>query len=117
MQGSQPLASLASSSHGLAVDVDPVADDATTLLQPGDEDGLQGLGANGGQDAIVGVVGRDAVGQFQEGTQEVFMVACPVGDFHEVVAVGQYAAKATEQDIAEEMFTVASHASRIGDGL
>jgi hypothetical protein len=44
-------------------------------------------------------------------------MACPVGDFDEVIAVSQDAAEGTEQDIDEVMFAVACQASGIRDGL
>src|SRR5581483_8269037 len=59
----------------------------------------------------------NAVGQLPEGAQERFVVAGPVGDLHEVVAVGPDATEATEEDIAEAMLEVAALASGIGDGL
>jgi hypothetical protein len=69
------------------------------------------------EQARPGVVGGDAVGQRQEGAQERLVMGGPVGDLHEVVAVGQDATEAAEEHIDEAVLEVTALASGVGDGL
>jgi hypothetical protein len=47
-----------------------------------------------GEDAAKVRVGRDTIGQFQEGPQENLVVTCSVSDLHEVIPVSEHATKA-----------------------
>jgi hypothetical protein len=100
-----------------AVDVNPLAWQSPPLLQPSNEGPLQGRWLHGGEGASESIVGGDAVGPFQEGAEEGRMVACPIGDRDEVIAVGQDAAEADEQDIDQAVLEVPALPSGVRDGL
>jgi len=116
VQRTQAAGGVACPPHGLAVDGDELARVAASPLEPGDEDGLEGVGVDGGEDAVEGVVGGDAVGQLQEGAEEVLVEFGPVGDLEEVVAAGEGAAEAEDEDILEPVLEVGALPPRVRHG-
>jgi hypothetical protein len=70
-----------------------------------------------GKDACEGVVGGDAIRQFQEGAKEVFVQTCPGSHLHEIIAAGEDAAKAKYKDVLELMLEVLALPTGIGNGL
>jgi hypothetical protein len=57
------------------------------------------------------------VGQFQEGAEEVLMEAGPGSDLHEVIAAGEGATEAQDEDVLQAMLEVAALAPGIRQGL
>ena len=55
--------------------------------------------------------------QFQERAKEGDVLPGPVGDFHKVIAAGQHATDAQDEDVLEAVLEIPALATGIGDDL
>jgi hypothetical protein len=88
--------------QGFAVDGDVLdAGQTGDATQPRQAAGLQGAGLEGGEDALEGVVRRDAAGQAQEAPGPALALFGKEGDVRPVVAVGDHAAQSHHEQVNE----------------
>src|SRR5262245_11368669 len=109
-----PLAGRAA--HGLAVDLHAL--EAAALadgVHPADEAVLEGPGAQGGEDAVAGVVGGDAVGQFQEALEPPPLGVAELLHVVEAVGAAEDGARGEDEDVLELVLLGAVNA-RVGQG-
>jgi hypothetical protein len=90
---------------------------AAPFLEPGQQDALQSARLNHSEDAREGIMRGDAIGQCQEGAEEVEVVLCEGGNLNEVIAAGQGSTEAEEDDIEELVSEVLALPPRIGQRL
>src|SRR5262249_19628064 len=64
-----------------------------------------------------GVVGRDAIGELEEGLQPLVLGAAVGGDLDGGVAAGGGAAQRDDEDIDQEMLLIASLTAGVGGGV
>jgi hypothetical protein len=75
-------------------------------LNPRDESGVELPGIEQLEDAAQGIMGRDAVGEFQEGFQPVELLLAVGFDLDGRIAAGDDATEGEDEEIDEVMFLV-----------
>ena len=120
VHGTQALSGIVRAATGLAVDGDESLDlrviRRCNLSDPVLETELEGLRLESHEQSADAVARRDAVGQCQDLVQPIGSIDGPTMNGGGAIAIAQDAADRDDDDVAEQMFTIA-RVSRIGQRL